>query len=179
MRMRRINTYTPELPNLSWVMSLKVNSFNTSKNCRLVGGSSSCFSFWTEVSPFLRLYMIPSLQNMARKGCQLINGQPPPVVLLYEVVITFESLDEISERYHSHEIYRAVLSCVLFIMPYKVKGLFIMEVTQHYMVTKIPTDVRLQRILVLVISQCQHQLREQIYGQGPAKTNKTNKPNSV
>ena len=54
-----------------------------------------------------------------------------------------------------------------------------MEATQHYLVTKIPTDVRLQRILVLVISQCQHQLREQIYGQDPAKTNKTNKPNSV
>ena len=67
----------------------------------------------------------------------------------------------------------------LFIMPYKAKVFFIMEVTQHYMVTKIPTDVRLQRIHVLVISQCQHQLREQIYGQGPAKTNKTNKPNSV
>ena len=55
----------------------------------------------------------------------------------------------------------------------------IMEATQHYLVTKIPTDVRLQRILVLVISQCQHQLREQIYGPDPAKTNKTNKPNSV
>ena len=114
------NTYTPELPNLSWVMSLKVNSFNTSKNCRLVGGSSSCFSFWTEVSPFLRLYMIPSLQNMARKGCQLINGQPPSVVLLYEVVITFESLDEISERYHSDESYWAVLSCGTFY--YAVQG---------------------------------------------------------
>ena len=123
--------------------------------------------------------MIPSLQNMAKKRCELINGQPSTVVLLYEVVLTFESLDEISERYHSHESYRAVLSCELFIMLYKVKVLFIMEVTQHYMVTKIPTDVRLQRILVLVISQCQHQLREQIYGQGPAKTNKTNKPNSV
>ena len=66
------------------------------------------------MSPFLRLYMIPSLENMARKGCQLINGQPPSVVLLYEVVITFESLDEISERYHSHESYRAVLSCGTF-----------------------------------------------------------------
>ena len=53
-----------------------------------------------------------------------------------------------------------------------------MEATQHYLVTKIPTDVRLQRILVLVISQCRHQLREQIYGQDPAKTNKTNQPNS-
>ena len=67
----------------------------------------------------------------------------------------------------------------LFIMLYKAKVLFIMEVTQHYLVTKIPTDVRLQRILVLVISQYQHQLREQIYEQDPAKTNKTNKPNSV
>ena len=69
---------------------------------------------------------------------------------------------------------------VLFIMGYKGEGKsVIMEATQHYLVTKIPTDVRLQRILVLVISQCRHQLREQIYGQDPAKTNKTNKLNSV
>ena len=176
--MIKINTYTPELPNLSWVMSLKVNSFNTSKNCRLVGGSSSCFSFWTEVSPFLRLYMIPSLQNMAKKGCTLINDQPSTVVLLHKVVLTFESLDEISERYHSDECYWAVLSYGTFYYAVQGKSV-IMEATQHYLVTKIPTDVRLQRILVLVISQCQHQLREQIYGQGPAKTNKTNKPNSV
>ena len=40
-----------------------------------------------------------------------------PVVLfimLYKAVLTFESLDEISERYHSHESYRAVLSCGTF-----------------------------------------------------------------
>ena len=50
-------TYTPLFPALSWAINLKVNSFNTSKNWRLHGGSSS--PFWA--SPFLRLYLIPSL----------------------------------------------------------------------------------------------------------------------
>ena len=47
-----------------------------------------------------------------------------PVVLftvIYKVVLTFESVDEILKCDHSNESYRAVLSCdVLFIMMYKV-----------------------------------------------------------
>ena len=87
-------------------------------------------------------------------------------------------MDEILKYDDLYKSYWAVLSCGT--VYYAVQGKsIIMEATQHYLVTKIPTDVRLQRILVLVISQCQHQLREQIYGQDPAKTNKTNKPNSV
>ena len=58
-------SYTPVLPDLSWAISLNVNSFNTSKNCRLVGGSSS--SFWAEVSSPLKLYKIPSLKNKQAK----------------------------------------------------------------------------------------------------------------
>ena len=50
-------TYTPLFPALSWAINLKVNSFNTSKNWRLHGGSSSPFC----ASPFLRLYLMPSL----------------------------------------------------------------------------------------------------------------------
>ena len=44
----------------------------------------------------------------------------PTVILVYEVVLTFESLDEISERYHSNEGYSAVLSCGTFY--YAVQG---------------------------------------------------------
>ena len=46
-----------------------------------------------------------------------------PVVLfitLYMVVLTFESVDQILKCDHSYESYCAVLSCVLFIMLYKV-----------------------------------------------------------
>ena len=32
-------------------------------------------------------------------------------IMLYKTVLTFESLDEILECYHSSESYRAVLSC--------------------------------------------------------------------
>ena len=116
---------------------------------------------------------------MAKTGCQLINGQPSTAVLLYEVVLTFESLDEISEVIIQMKTTEHYFPVVLFIMPYKVQVLFTMEVIQHYIVTKIQTDVKLQRIHVLVISQCQHQLREQIYEQVPAKTNKSNKPYNV
>ena len=58
-------SYTPVLPDLSWAISLNVNSFSTSKNCRLVGGSSS--SFWAEVSSPLKLYKIPSLKDNQAK----------------------------------------------------------------------------------------------------------------
>lgn len=54
-------SYTPVLPDLSWVISLNVNSLNTSKNRRLVGGSS--FSFWADISSLLKLYKIPSLKK--------------------------------------------------------------------------------------------------------------------
>ena len=46
-----------------------------------------------------------------------------PVVLfimLYKVVLTFESVDEILKCDHSNESHWAVLSVVLFIMLYKV-----------------------------------------------------------
>lgn len=56
-------TYTPVSLVLSWGISLKVNSFSTSKNWRFVGGLSMSFSFWVGASSFLRLYLIPSLQN--------------------------------------------------------------------------------------------------------------------
>jgi len=41
-------------------------------------------------------------------------------IMLYKVVQTFESVDEILKRDHSNESYRAVLSCGTFIMLYKV-----------------------------------------------------------
>ena len=49
-----------------------------------------------------------------------------PVVLfivLYKVVLTFESVDEILKSDHSNESCRAVLSCVLFIMLHMVVSL--------------------------------------------------------
>ena len=41
-------------------------------------------------------------------------------IMLYKVVLTFESVDEILKYDNSNESYRAVLSCGLFIMLYKV-----------------------------------------------------------
>ena len=41
-------------------------------------------------------------------------------IILYKVVLTFESVDEILKCNHSNESYWAVLSVVLFIMLYKV-----------------------------------------------------------
>ena len=41
-------------------------------------------------------------------------------IMLYKVVLTFESVDEILKCDHSNESYWAVFPVVLFIMPYKV-----------------------------------------------------------
>ena len=41
-------------------------------------------------------------------------------IVLYKVVLTFESMDEILKCYHSNESYRAVLSCGLTTMVYKI-----------------------------------------------------------
>ena len=38
-------------------------------------------------------------------------------IILYKVVLTFESVDEILKSDHSNESYRAVLSLLLFTMP--------------------------------------------------------------
>ena len=56
-----------------------------------------------------------------------VTKQCFPVVLfimLYKVVLTFESVDEILKCDHSNESYEAVLSCGLFIMLYKMAVTF-------------------------------------------------------
>ena len=55
-------------------------------------------------------------------------------IMLYKTVLTFESVDEILECYHSSESYRAVLSCGTVYYVYKVVLTFesVDEILEYY-----------------------------------------------
>ena len=53
-------------------------------------------------------------------------------IILYKVVLTFKSVDETLECDHSNESYRAVLSCGMLIMLYKVATTFNLYSVQFF-----------------------------------------------